>query len=37
MSERKEIVCTYRGVKYIVKINNHVFFSSVGDADAAIS
>jgi hypothetical protein len=25
------------GVKYIVKINNHVFFSSVGDSDAAIS
>jgi len=25
------------GVKYIVKINNHVFFSSVGDGDAAIS
>ena len=25
------------GIKYIVKINNHVFFSSVGDGDAAIS
>ena len=25
------------GVKYIVKINNHVFFSSVGDSDAGIS
>ena len=25
------------GIQYIVKINNHVFFSSVGDADAAIS
>lgn len=25
------------GIQYIVKINNHVFFSSVGDPDAAIS
>ena len=25
------------GVNYIVKINNHIFFSSTGDADAAIS
>ena len=25
------------GVNYIVKINNHIFFSSVGDSDAAIS
>ena len=25
------------GVSYIVKINNHIFFSSVGDSDAAIS
>ena len=28
---------TAAGVNYIVKINNHVFFSSTGDADAAIS
>jgi len=28
---------TAAGVKYIVKINNHVFFGSVGDSDAAIS
>ena len=28
---------TAAGVKYIVKLNNHVFFSSVGDPDAAIS
>jgi len=25
------------GIQYIVKLNNHVFFSSVGDPDAAIS
>ena len=25
------------GIQYIVKLNNHVFFSSVGDSDAAIS
>ena len=25
------------GVNYIVKINNHIFFSSTGDSDAAIS
>ena len=25
------------GISYIVKINNHVFASSSGDADAAIS
>ena len=28
---------TAAGIQYIVKINNHVFFSSVGDPDAAIS
>ena len=28
---------TAAGVSYIVKINNHIFFSSTGDSDAAIS
>ena len=30
-------ITVFTGIQYIVKINNHVFFSSVGDPDAAIS